>query len=78
MDLVINNTSSLKQADVELDSLWTHTNGNVYRVLFFTNEDNNKPDMYPVTIVYQNEVTGTLWSRALYDWHRSMTKGEVK
>ena len=54
-------------------SLWEHNNGILYRVLMLTNVDTERPDQYPVTVVYENAVTGSVWSRPLTEWHRSMT-----
>ena len=53
-------------------SEWRHTNGNLYHVLCIANEHTERPDQYPVTVVYQGD-NGRIWSRPLSDWHRSMT-----
>lgn len=55
-------------------SRWKHTNGNEYVVEFITNEKTKNPDKYPASVVYRNASNGTLWSRALDDWYRSMTE----
>jgi hypothetical protein len=58
-----------------IGSMWHHRNGNRYRVLMFTNTCTDAPDeRYPVMVVYQNQSNGTVWSRRLDDWHRSMTE----
>lgn len=57
---------------VEENSLWKHTNGNIYRVLFLTNTAALFPEIYPITVVYKG-MNGNVWSRPLSDWHRSMT-----
>lgn len=56
------------------DTIWSHRNGNRYKVLFIT----NLPDepRYPKTVVYQGVTNGMLWSRPVSDWHRSMTMVE--
>ncbi len=56
----------------KVGSLWTHSNGNVYRVTGLTNTE-TECDRYPVTVVYQNVNNGAMWSRALSDWYRSFT-----
>lgn len=53
-------------------SVWSHYNGNHYRVLMFTNVETNRQDEYPTTIVYQNTKNLKAYSRKLIDWHRSM------
>lgn len=55
-----------------LQSLWQHRNGNVYRVLMFTNVETDRQREYPTTIVYQNIKSGNRYSRRLIDWDRSM------
>ena len=46
-------------------------------MLLITNEHTSRPAQYPVTVVYKNVRIGSIWSRPLHDWHRSMTrKGE--
>mgnify|MGYP000037034177 CR=1 FL=1 len=52
-------------------SRWAHRNGIVYKVVALTNLPND--ERYPLTVVYQNEQTGSLWSRRADDWHRSFT-----
>jgi len=53
-------------------STWDHVNGNVYEVLLLANLNTERPRQYPVTVVYRNTANGTVWSRPLSDWHRSM------
>lgn len=57
-------------------SLWRHTSGRIYRVLFLTNTESTRLDKYPVTVIYRGE-NNNVWSRPLYDWHRSMTEVRV-
>ena len=57
---------------VFVGSLWHHKNGNKYEVITIANSE-TKTDRYPVTVVYKNIDNGTIWSRPLSDWHRSMT-----
>lgn len=57
----------------DVGSTWTHTNGNIYKVVTIANKDTEYPDKYPVTVVYAGE-NGKTWSRPLSDWGRSMTK----
>ena len=56
----------------EKDSMWYHSNGNKYTVLFIANEHTVNSDKYPITVVYQGE-NQKIWSRPFSDWHRSMT-----
>lgn len=58
--------------DPESGSVWVHSNGIRYTVLFLTNLDTQYPTSYPVTVVYVGP-NGKLWSRPLHSWHRSMT-----
>lgn len=52
-------------------SRWQHRNGNTYLVLVITNLLDTTD--YPMTVVYQNDENGTMWSRPVRDWHRSFT-----
>ncbi|WP_315729914.1 hypothetical protein [Bradyrhizobium sp. SZCCHNRI2010] len=56
-----------------IGSLWTHTNGNLYQVVEFTNIETDRQDRYPTTIIYRNFKNAKLYSRPLVDWERSMT-----
>ena len=55
----------------ESGSKWEHHSGRVYAVVEITNGKTERPDQYPVTVVYQNVDNGTLWSRPLSEWARS-------
>jgi hypothetical protein len=57
---------------IPLDTLWSHTNGNVYTTLLHANMDSEDWSRYPPTIVYKGE-NGKVWTRPARDWHRSMT-----
>lgn len=61
--------------EVVAGSVWVHTNGNRYMVLMLANEFTEHPDRYPATVVYRGE-NGRIWSRALSDWHRSMSPSQ--
>ena len=54
------------------DSQWAHRNGNRYRVLFLANGFTDRPEKYPIQVIYQGS-NGRVWARSLDDWHRSMT-----
>lgn len=54
------------------ESQWRHHNGNLYTVLLIANEHTQRPDEYPVTVVYRGE-NGRVWSRPLSRWAASMT-----
>lgn len=53
-------------------SPWTHRkSGTSYKVLMLTNEDAERTDDFPVTVVYQG-ADGKVWSRPLAEWHGAM------
>ena len=52
-------------------SIWKHSSGRVYTVLFLTNDDGSR-EKYPRTVVYIGAANGKLWSGRLDDWHRRM------
>ncbi len=52
---------------------WRHHSGRVYRIVLITNLETQRPDEYPVTVVYANVENGTVWSRPASDWDRSFT-----
>lgn len=53
--------------------IYKHNNGNRYQVIMLTNERTERPEQYPVTVVYFNVDNGTTWSRPLSEWSRSFT-----
>lgn len=53
------------------DSKWQHRNGVVYTVLGVSNTESVN-EKHPPDVIYVGE-SGSLWSRPLSDWHRSMT-----
>lgn len=58
----------------EIGSKWDHdSSGAVYCVIAIANRESTRPDDYPITVVYQNTHTDSVWSRPLADWHRSMS-----
>lgn len=54
-----------------LGDKYVHHNGNVYRVTGFANLHTERPDEYPVMVIYQGVTDGKVWSRPLKDWARS-------
>lgn len=56
-----------------LGTRWVHTNGNVYTVFLITNLKSDRPEKFPVTVVYEGQ-NGNVWSRPLSQWHRSFTQ----
>lgn len=60
-------------SEVRENTRWKHRNGCLYTVLFLTNEHTERPETYPVSVVYKGD-NGNVWSRPLSDWHRSMTE----
>ena len=59
---------------VKVNALYQHTSGRIYQVIAVTNAGTTNEQKYPVTVVYQNVVNLTLWSRPLNDWNRSFTQ----
>ncbi len=53
-----------------INTRWKHTNGNLYTVLLVTNLGSDRPEKFPVTVVYCGD-NGTTWSRPLSKWHGS-------
>jgi hypothetical protein len=53
-------------------SIWKHKNGGVYQVVMIANATTEKPDEYPITVVYKRISDRTIWSRPLSRWHGSM------
>lgn len=50
---------------IHINSLWEHLgNGNVYKVIMFANLTSGNPN-YPITIIYRNEVCGTVWAKPI-------------
>jgi len=70
----INTRASIISDLPALGSFWTHKNGNKYKVIALANTRTERPEQYPVTVVYENINNGTVWCRKATDWHRSMTK----
>lgn len=54
---------------------WKHANGNVYAILTITNTESVKPTMHE-TVVYQDMITGTEWSRPMVGWYKRFRKVE--
>lgn len=53
--------------------VWRHRNGNLYIVMCLANAHTERPEKYPITVVYLGCINGKVWARPLSDWHRSMT-----
>ena len=51
---------------------YRHTNGNIYAIIGFSNLRSEK-EKYKPTVIYTNVENGSVWSRPLEDWNRSMT-----
>lgn len=58
----------------DVGSEWRHKNGNEYFVICIANSETEKPDEYPVTVVYKGIVSGPIWARPLSRWYGSMTE----
>jgi hypothetical protein len=60
-----------EQGIVGLPSVGTecrHHSGRIYVVTGIANENTQRPDQYPVTIIYKNVENGTVWSRPASEW----------
>ena len=53
-------------------SIWRHTSGIKYRVLFLANVGSHS-HIYPTMVVYENAATLRKFARELKDWPRSFT-----
>lgn len=51
-------------------SEWLHKNGKRYAVLCIANVHSDRPDEYPVTVVYQDQ-DEKIWTRPLTRWYAS-------
>jgi hypothetical protein len=60
----------------EVGSKWRHHNGNEYVVLMIANEATERPEKYPVTVVYCGP-NSKVWCRPLSLWYASMTPVEA-
>ncbi len=54
-----------------INTRWKHSSGRIYKVLLVTNLYSDRPEKFPVTVVYEGVMNGKIWSRKLSDWHRS-------
>lgn len=59
---------------ISVGDKYTHTLGQVYKVICFTNIDTIRPKKYPESVVYQNVENDRIYSRPISDWFTSMTK----
>lgn len=57
----------------KIGSEWVHKNGNIYRVVFLENLENDRQHEYPTSVSYINVYTLAPYNRKLVDWYRSMT-----
>jgi hypothetical protein len=57
-----------------IGSTWLHHGGSHYKVLMIANLGSQNFDKYPVTVVYENVDTGSVWCRRADDWYRSMVE----
>lgn len=55
-----------------IGSKWRHHNGNEYTVMLIANFYSERPEKYPVTVVYRGQ-NDKIWSRPLSLWYASMT-----
>jgi len=57
---------------IQPNTVWQHSNGNLYSILVVTNLHSQNPNYTPV-VVYQGSSNGHIWSRPIEDWFRSFT-----
>ena len=43
-------------------SYWKHHNGNTYQIIMLANEGTKDEERYPVTVIYQNIFSASVWS----------------
>ena len=55
------------------NSIWQHKNGDQYQVILIANEHTERPNEYPITVVYRRLKDDKVWSRTLSRWHGSFT-----
>lgn len=51
--------------------IWQHTNGNKYIVGGISNGDKGRPD-HPRDVIYASLDSSIVYTRRLWDWHRSL------
>ena len=56
---------------IRVGGIYAHTNGNVYKVLMFSNVKSKNPN-YAETVTYENVNNNKVYSRPTDDWFRSM------
>lgn len=54
-----------------IGSTWKHKKGMMFKVLMITNIYTGNRKKYPLTVVYENMATGSLWSKPLSEWYES-------
>ena len=54
-------------------SFWQHKNGNIYVVIGLANEHSRNLEKYPVTVIYENPHSGTIWTKPLDNFLEKMT-----
>ena len=79
VELAKANPAGARPVTPKVNSKWRHHSGRVYRVMMIANIETQRPEQYPVTVVYVNVQTGSVWSRPANQWKRSFTprKGMV-
>ena len=54
-----------------VNSMWTHKNGQRYRVILIANDNPDRQAEYPTNVVYTNTSNFTTWCRPLSKWYSS-------
>jgi hypothetical protein len=57
---------------IPIGSKWRHKNGDIYFVCGLANLDATS-EKYPVTVIYTNIKTKSLYTRLASGWHKSFT-----
>lgn len=57
-------TKPLNLLQEHVNGLWQHaTTGRFYQVMTVANRETTRPDEFPITVVYQDIVSGAIWCR---------------
>ena len=57
----------ISSSTAPINSIWKHTNGNYYVVMFYTNIHSTRED-YPLMITYRDTISGYIWTKPYHLW----------
>lgn len=63
--------------EIRSGSVWEHSNGIRYVVLFLANIDTTLPEKYPISIVYIGTHNHKIWVKSLDNWLKTMREINV-